>query len=243
MSVKHPLFQAISIAVALAILLTATQAQVWAFSGGGNHQLAGSDSLAALGGNTVLSDVFNDFPTSPALSTEQAEPTALSLSRVQSEVELSAVMSNTITVTLTVRNALPPCIVPEIPSGATLTDTVDALTNFDFSDDPNSLTNVILVDTFDVDAIISDLSPNADIDGETFVWNIGDLNPLQSASVTFSLELPAGIAGFAPRNIYPNGVNGCPPPAHFIAIAILKHFIFRLGAFMKKSHAFSSIFK
>ena len=59
----------------------------------------------------------------------------ISLSRVQSSYQAG----NNVTITYTVSNNQRPTLLPDIPAGATVTDTVNILASFVITDDANTL--------------------------------------------------------------------------------------------------------
>ncbi len=86
----------------------------------------------------------------------------LSISRVQSAYTPDQILSNILIVTFTVSNNQSPTIIPQLPSGATLTDTVQAWQSVDLKSDPNAIHNVLLVDSPASGAAINSSIPRAD---------------------------------------------------------------------------------
>ncbi|CAG0937730.1 hypothetical protein TFLX_06680 [Thermoflexales bacterium] len=115
----------------------------------------------------------------------------ISISRVQSAYTPELILSNILAITLTVTNNQPPAIIPQLPPGATLTDTVQAWQSVDLRNDPNAIHNVLLVDSFASGVVIASSMPRADYRNEQYTWNLGDIAPLDSVTVTIVMQVPA----------------------------------------------------
>ncbi len=123
-----------------------------------------------------------------------AEP--ISLSRVQSTYVAGGGVTGTVVLTFTVTNNRAPAIVPEVPVSATITDTIEAVSAIDFSNDPNVVRNVVIAGELTPDATWIDAVPFPDRDGDQFIWNLGDVPPLGSITATLRLQVPGTVADF-----------------------------------------------
>lgn len=129
----------------------------------------------------------------------------LSVMRTQSAYIPSAAISNTLYVTLTVANNLPPANLPQIDSGATVTETLSVLAGFDFANDPNVIYNVLLTDEFlsPQTALISS-SPQPGYQSGEYAWSLGDIPPMGSVTMTFQLTFTANVTGFTVLDVGAN---------------------------------------
>ena len=127
---------------------------------------------------------------------QPAEPEALanpiSISRVQSSYQAGG----TAVVTFTVSNNRPPSIYPDIPTGATVTETAQIMAGFDITADPNAVRDVTVVDTLAGPANFLGAVPLPDRQGDNFVWNLGDIPPQSTRSFSLTLQLPGAAADF-----------------------------------------------
>jgi hypothetical protein len=104
-------------------------------------------------------------------SPAQHEPASLaspiSISRVQSAYAGASAVNNTLVVTFTVTNNQPPASVPQLPDPdtATITETIEIVSKVDFSNDPNTIHNVLLVDTLTEDSTFVRSYPVSDRSG------------------------------------------------------------------------------
>jgi uncharacterized membrane protein len=132
----------------------------------------------------------------PRLATTQAEPDVLAnpitISRVQSSYQAGA----NVVITFTVTNNQPLANPPSIPSSATITETVAALAEFAIDRDPNTIRDVVLRDQLTASATWLASTTPPDDDGNTLLWNLGDLPPQQSRSLTLTLQVPPAAADF-----------------------------------------------
>lgn len=147
----------------------------------------------------VLMDV-NAFQTSTQLQTLQQPQTLqnpLTLSRVQSAYSAEAALNNTVVVTFTVTNNQPPISIPEIDLEATVTETLELIANLDTANDPNTIRNILLTDELLPSlTTLLDLSQDADQQNNNFAWNLGDLPPLSTLTVSLTLQIPSSILDF-----------------------------------------------
>lgn len=149
----------------------------------------------------------------------------LSISRVQS----SYVAGETI-VTFNITNNLPPTNQPDLSGAVTITDTVNILASFVITDDMNTLRNVTVEETLVNGATLQDASDNPTVNANTLTWNVPDLPPQGTASLTMTVSTPAQGSAFVeidtgaqasaeewggvvsvsarPAVIIPNGING-----------------------------------
>ena len=102
------------------------------------------------------------FPVAQAAAVEQAEetgkpwetaialatdPSALTSPLAVARTQTSYVSGSVSTISYHVTNNLPPTLLPDVPEGATITDTLDILAAFSLTDDMNSLRNASLTTT------------------------------------------------------------------------------------------------
>lgn len=113
----------------------------------------------------------------------------LSVSRIQSAYDSASLTDNTMVITVTIRNTLPPVNLPTIPDTATLTETLDIIKAVDYVNDPNTIHNVVLADTLLSGTTFLNSMPPADANGDDVLWSIGDIPPLTSIDVTLELSV------------------------------------------------------
>jgi hypothetical protein len=139
------------------------------------------------------------------LDEEDFEPPALanpiSVSREQSaHTRTDAVAdSGVLTITFHVTNNRPPAItLPTFPPTVTITDTIEAVSAIDFSNDPNRIKNVLLADDLlPVSVVFVSADPVPDRDGDSLAWNLGDIPPLGSVTATLQVRVvPESVPDF-----------------------------------------------
>jgi hypothetical protein len=153
------------------------------------------DALGLIGAdgqpNRFLMDaniqVAESFPTEP-----EALANPLSISRVQTTYQAGG----TAVITYTVTNNRLATHFPTIPDGATVTETAEIMADFDLSLDPNTIRDVMVSNDLDGPATYLDAAPLPDRQGDTFVWNLGDIPPQASASFSWELQLPGTTPDF-----------------------------------------------
>ncbi len=164
-----------------------------------------ADQLGSLGAltpegepNGMLMDAaaLQGLPSSPP-----TEPAALanpiSVSRVQSAYAASSAISNTLLVTFTVTNNRPPVNIPQIDPNASITDTIEAIAELDFTNDPNVIRNVLFTDELlPPQATFVEATPRPDHQNNVYAWNLGDIPPLSSVTMTLKLTVPASVLDF-----------------------------------------------
>ena len=125
-----------------------------------------------------------------------AEP--ISVARVQSAYATTDAVSDTLVITFTVTNNRPPAVAPpELPATATLTDTLEAVSAFDLSNDPHVVRNVLLTDALlPTNATFVAASPLPDRSGESLAWNLGDVPPLGTLTATLTVQIPSSVPDF-----------------------------------------------
>ncbi|MFZ2359663.1 MAG: hypothetical protein WA040_10005, partial [Anaerolineae bacterium] len=135
-------------------------------------------------------------PTSPSSFQPDALAAPLSIVRSQSTYD-AATASGFITVTLTVRNNLPPLLAPELTPSANVTDTVAVLTAFDYSRDPNRIRQVVVSDELlaGVSGFVA-ADPQPSRNGNRLIWNLGDLDPYGEATIQLRISAPGSAANF-----------------------------------------------
>ncbi|HNS01571.1 MAG TPA: transglutaminase domain-containing protein [Anaerolineae bacterium] len=140
------------------------------------------------------------MPAPLALTSTQPDALAapLTIAVQQSTFDAaSAAAGGGITVTLTVRNNLPPLEAPVLNPSVNVTDTIAALTAFDYSRDPNRIRQVIVSDELlaGVSGFVS-ADPQPSRNGNRLVWNLGDLDPYGQATIQLRITAPGSAAVF-----------------------------------------------
>ncbi|HLF26951.1 MAG TPA: transglutaminase domain-containing protein [Anaerolineae bacterium] len=132
-----------------------------------------------------------------------ASPTdQLSISRVQSAYRAGDAIAGSLMITFTVTNNQSPAIIPQIPTSATVTETIDVMSAVDFSNDPNTIRNVLVVEVLTENATFVTASPVPDRNlsslgaGGQLAFNLGDIPPLGSVTATLQISIPTTVAGF-----------------------------------------------
>ncbi len=122
----------------------------------------------------------------------------ISVSRVQSAYARTDAVSNTLVITFTVtNNQLPDIAIPELPATATVTDTIEVVSAVDFSDDPNTIHNVLLTDgLLPTNATFISASPMPDRSGDGIAWNLGNVPPLEFITATLIVQIPDSVPDF-----------------------------------------------
>jgi len=121
----------------------------------------------------------------------------ISISRMQSALTVGNAVSNTLVITFTVTNNQTPVTMPEIPVTATMTDTMEAVSAIDFSQDPNVIHNVVLADDLlPANATFLSADPMPDRDGDSLAWNLGNMPPLSSLTATLHVQIPTSVITF-----------------------------------------------
>lgn len=119
------------------------------------------------------------------------------LSHIQSTYAATDTISNTLIVTFTLTNNLPPIELPQLNPAATLTENISLVSAFDVHQDPNTIRNVILTDKFFPQyATFLKASKTPEQSDDNLVWNLGDVPPLQSITFTLQLEILPAIHTF-----------------------------------------------
>ncbi len=135
-------------------------------------------------------------------------PTALdaplSISRIQSAYRAADAISGALVVTFTVTNNLSPAITSTIPTSdttaatgtASVTDTAALSAALDLSNDPHTIHNVLIRDALVSPAGYTGADPTPDRTGGEIVWNLGDIEPLQSVTASVTVTVPSSSAAF-----------------------------------------------
>jgi hypothetical protein len=115
----------------------------------------------------------------------------IGVSLTQSAYHAGAQMEDTLVITFTVTNHLPPLIRPDLDEDATLTDTLAALAAINPLDDPNTIRHVLLADELSANATFVACSPTADRQPLTrqMAWDLGDIAPLESVTATLTIQV------------------------------------------------------
>ncbi|MBN1890184.1 MAG: transglutaminase family protein [Thermoflexales bacterium] len=127
----------------------------------------------------------------------------LSVSRLQSAYTPAGLVSGTLVITYTITNHQPPAITPQVSEGATLTDVVRAMQSVDPARDPNTIRNVLLVNSPAPGVTFVSTFPKAGSfrEGGQHTWNLGDIPPLGSLTVTLLVQAPAAITGITALDV------------------------------------------
>ncbi len=96
----------------------------------------------------------------------------------------------------TITNNLPPTRQPEIPAGATVTDTMDILASFVITDDVNTLRVVTVEDTLTDGTTLLAASGDPAVVGGTLTWALPDLPPQGTSVITMSVQTPPAGGDF-----------------------------------------------
>ncbi|MDY7075405.1 MAG: transglutaminase domain-containing protein [Chloroflexota bacterium] len=122
----------------------------------------------------------------------------ISVSRMQSTYAATNAVSNTLVITFTVtNNQLPAISIPELPATVTITDTIEAISAIDLSNDPNVIFNVLLADDLlPANATFVSADPMPDRSGDSMAWNLGDVPPLGSITATLTVQISDSVPDF-----------------------------------------------
>ncbi len=133
-----------------------------------------------------------------ALSEAPRQPDALDrplvVSRSQTANRAADAVGGSLVITFTISNKLPPANPPALDNSATITDTVETLGNFDYTSDPNTIRNVLLVDELTSNATFVSATPAATSKDGNYAWSLGDIPPMNSIEVGLKVQL-AGTTG------------------------------------------------
>ncbi len=172
-------------------LLNVILAAILAFS-----PAAAAPSFEALSA-APASPRWQHSPATPSSFQPDALAAPVSITASQSTFDAATASANGgITVTLTVRNNLPPLLAPELNPSANVTDTIAALTAFDYSRDPNRIRQVVVSDELlGVSGFVA-ADPQPSRNGTRLVWNLGDLAPYGEATIQLRISAPASASNF-----------------------------------------------
>ncbi|HLF26953.1 MAG TPA: hypothetical protein VJG32_11500 [Anaerolineae bacterium] len=148
-----------------------------------------------------ISGMVTDIGATQAVANSvQREPNLLtnplSISRVQSAYRAADAVSGTLMITFTVTNNQPPTLAPQLPFSATITDTIAAISTFDFSKDPDTIRNVLLTNSLTSYTSFVSSSPEPDRSTAQYAWSLGDIPPLSSVTATLTVHGPTIVADF-----------------------------------------------
>jgi uncharacterized membrane protein len=129
----------------------------------------------------------------------------LSISRIQSAYRAADAISGTLVVTFTVTNNLSPAITPTVPASTTGATTTTVPTSgttatndpLGLAHDPHTIHNILLRDSLPQPDAYVDALPAPDRSGGDVVWNLGDVEPLQSVTATLTLHVPPAATDFS----------------------------------------------
>jgi transglutaminase-like putative cysteine protease len=167
--------------------------------------------VGTLGPNGLLDGILVSADTPQA--TPQQGITArfnpLSISVIQSTYMSTENIANSVVVTFTVTNNQLPANLPNLSISTTnmltntnaITDALKAISAINPYKDPNTIHNVLLVDTFISDAIVITSSPVPDRSERQYAWNLGDIPPLGVVTATLQLHTPTTVIDFTSLDI------------------------------------------
>ena len=141
-------------------------------------------------------------PSPPSLQPSAAEtaPAALAnpmtLSHIQTAKEYAETDNGMMVITYTVRNNLTPATVPNIPAGATITQTAAIMQDFDFAADTHTLRNVIISNQLADAVSLLASTPAADASGATHLFSLGDIAPLATATAVLTINVGTNADDF-----------------------------------------------
>ncbi|HEY0739779.1 MAG TPA: transglutaminase-like domain-containing protein, partial [Herpetosiphonaceae bacterium] len=118
-----------------------------------------------------------------------------SLSRTQVVTHSAQTNSDTVVLTFSVTNNQSPSIAPPLPASDSITDTIAAAAGFDFSNDPNTIHDVMIADTLTTHATFVTSEPHADVSDSHYIWNLGDIPPLTTITATLTLQAALPSSG------------------------------------------------
>ena len=122
------------------------------------------------------------------------EPAALSHPVALSRVQSAYTSGSTVVISYTVTNNLLPTLTPAIAGAGDVTATVAALTGYSATDDMNTQRNIELALTLTNGTLVD--ANGASVNGNTLTWQLPDLPPFQSQTVSVTVAAPATSAGF-----------------------------------------------
>ena len=133
----------------------------------------------------------------PAALSNDPLASPISISVQQSTFDAATALGSGLVMTLTVRNHLPPLDAPELNPSANVTDTIAALTAFDYGRDPNRIRQVVVSDELlsGVSGFVT-ADPQPSRNGNRLVWNLGDLDPYEEATIQLRITAPGSAASF-----------------------------------------------
>ncbi|MDJ0756141.1 MAG: tandem-95 repeat protein [Ardenticatenaceae bacterium] len=120
----------------------------------------------------------------------------ISISRVQSAYVPIDSDNGRVDITFSVTNNQTPESLPLIPENATVTETLDILSTFDYSADPATVRNVIIADSLTANAQLAETLPAAEQSASELIWNLGDIPPLGTVTATLAVTIPTTVADF-----------------------------------------------
>ena len=132
---------------------------------------------------------------SPSTQSDPVVFNPISVSRVQSSY-LASPVDNSLTITYTVSNNRPATLFPDVPPGATITETIGLTAGYDNSQDPNTLRDVLLTVDLKTVATYASAMPIPDQNGAALAWSLGDIPPMTSKTAVLTLNAPVSINEF-----------------------------------------------
>ncbi|MBP6471172.1 MAG: VCBS repeat-containing protein [Chloroflexi bacterium] len=117
----------------------------------------------------------------------------LTLTRAQSTYQAGG----TAVITYTLRNTLAPTIRPDVAPGATITDTLAAISATNFAADPNTVRAAQLaLQLTNAQTGLQAASLPADQNGGSLSFNLGDIAPLSATTLVLTMTIPSATADF-----------------------------------------------
>ncbi|MBN1873581.1 MAG: PKD domain-containing protein [Anaerolineae bacterium] len=209
------LYKTITSILVIAITATSTIPTTHQLANATEPRMETAQQLSAL--ESTTQEVFGDMISNAGLDSEpvgfllngdvfqvteesfesQSLVNPISISRMQSAFTAGTAVSNTLVITFTVTNNQAPVTMPAIPVTATMTDTMEAVSAIDFSQDPNVIHNVVLVDDLlPANATFLSADPMPNRDGDSLAWNLGNIPPLSSLTATLYVQIPTSVLTF-----------------------------------------------
>jgi hypothetical protein len=225
MGIQNRLYRPLAILVVVGLLTSLIPFPVWSQTLGTGVAHAASESAESSSAlNETVSDIIDNLSPEVAgplttlqsltaegqpegllldmgaLQTSTAPPALanpISIARTQSAYVASTALSNTLFVTFTIHNNQLPANSPQLDPNATLTETLALVSTFDFAQDAHVIRNVLVSDELlPPQAAFISASPAPDRQNNSFAWNLGDIPPLTTVTLTLKLQVPPSVLDF-----------------------------------------------
>ncbi|NCC33027.1 MAG: transglutaminase family protein, partial [Chloroflexia bacterium] len=143
---------------------------------------------------TVARELVQAALSAQATNEPAALSAPLSIARTQSAVTLDEAEDGLVTLSFSVTNTLPPLIAPPVVPGATYTESIRLVADFDRAADPNTAHSVLLTTALPTGVQFVRAVPAPERSGSALAWALADLPPQATLSVTLTVRA-AGSAG------------------------------------------------